>query len=195
VALTGMQKAFVTAYIDGGMTNAAAAYRIAYPGSLKWAPKTVANKAYELLNHGEISGILAELRAKATQKLEQSADRYAVSKERLSRELARLAFADARKFFDWGPDGVTVRPSQRLTDDEAAAVIEVSQTTTAEGGTIRVKLADKRAALMDLAKLHGHIVDRKDVRVIKSYTDLSDEELAALAEMDPTKEQARGTRH
>jgi hypothetical protein len=40
---------------------------------------------------------------------------------------------------------VTVRASAALTDDEAAAVIEVSQTVTAEGGTIRVKVADKRS--------------------------------------------------
>jgi hypothetical protein len=38
---------------------------------------------------------------------------------------------------------------------------------------------------MDLAKLHGFLVDRKDVRVIKSLEDLSEAELMALAGLGP----------
>jgi hypothetical protein len=33
-----------------------------------------------------------------------------------------------------------------------------------------------------LAKLTGHIVERRDMRVIRSYEDLTDEELLALAQ-------------
>ncbi len=41
--------------------------------------------------------------------------------------------------------------------------------------------AAARGAADLLARLHGHIVERKDVRVIRSIEDLSDEEVAALA--------------
>jgi len=60
-------------------------------------------------------------------------------------------------------------------------------------GSISTKLAEiaygikkgvsdnvRRLALMDLAKLHGMIVDMKQVRLIKSWGDLTDEELKAL---------------
>lgn len=160
MALTAKQQTFVTAYLDGGMTNAAAAYRIAYPTSKKWSAQTVANKAYHLLAHGEIGAIIDTTRKKASQAIEKSADRFAISKERISDELARLAFVDVRKLFKWDGKGVTVLDSASLTDDEAAAVVEVSHTVTKEGGTIKVKLADKQAALMNLARLHGFVVDK-----------------------------------
>jgi phage terminase small subunit len=176
--LTPKQQKFVETYLANGR-NAAAAYRLAYAS--KGSAATVAHRARDLLAHGQIKAIVASADAKAAKRLEKAADRYAVSKERISHELARLAFADARKLFVWGKGGVEVRDSAELDDDTAAPVIEVSQTVTSEGGTIRVKLADKRQALVDLARLHGHIVDRKDVRVIRSLQDLSDEELAALS--------------
>ena len=90
----------------------------------------------------------------------------------------------------------SIRSKRRtVLDDDAAAVVEVSETRTAEGGTIRVRVADKRAALMDLAKLQGYIIDKKDVRVVRSIEDLTDEELANLAAADE-RERARGeTRH
>jgi len=194
MALTAKQQAFVTAYLDGGMSNAAAAYRVAYPTSLKWPAQTVSNKANELLNHGEIVGLIAAARAKAARAMAATEDRYAVTKERISRALAQMAFADARKLFTWTSGGVTLKASDELTDDEAAAVVSVSHTVTEAGGTIKVQLGDKRQALMDLAKLHGHIVDRKDIRLIKSIDDLREDELAALA-ATPLDSDKRATKH
>lgn len=166
MALTAQQRAFVTAYLDGGMTNAAEAYRVAYPTSRSWKAQRVAEEASVLLSNPKISPIIAEARAKAAASLVQAADRFAVSKERISAELARMAFADSRRLFSWSDRGVTVIASAELTDDDAAAVVEVSQTVTSEGGTIRVKLGDKRQALMDLAKLHGHIIDKAETNLL-----------------------------
>jgi hypothetical protein len=72
-------------------------------------------------------------------------------------------------------------------------VVEVSQTKTADGGTIRVKLGDKRGALMDLARLYGYEATR-NVRLIRQIGDLTDEELASLANGDSAGE-GDGTRH
>lgn len=189
--LTPRQQRFVEEYLRNG-NNAAAAYRFAYAANM--APKRIADEASQLLRHPGIAPVIAAAEARAAKRLEIAADRYAVSKERISRELARIAFADARKVCKWGKDGVEVLSSAELDDDTAAPVVEVSQTKTADGGTIRVKLADKRQALIDLARLHGHIVDRKDVRLIKRVEDLTDEELAALA-AETGAAQEEGTRH
>jgi hypothetical protein len=62
----------------------------------------------------------------------------------------------------------------------SAAIGSVSVKHFANGKRVTFTLADKRAALVDLARLKGYIVERKDVRVIRALEDLSDEELAAL---------------
>lgn len=165
MALTRKQQAFVTAYLDGGMSNASAAYRIAYPTSVTWTSQAVASAASEMLKHHKVVGILAAARDKAKKAIESSEDRYAVSKGRISRALSQMAFADSRKFYQWTETGVKLKSSDDLTDDEAAAVQAVTHTVTKDGGTIRVQLADKRQALMDLAKLHGYIVEKFDGKV------------------------------
>lgn len=45
-----------------------------------------------------------------------------------------------------------------------------------------------------LAKMHGHIVEQRNVRMIKSITDLSEAELAALAGSSP-EQPSKNTRH
>lgn len=194
MALTAKQQAFVTAYLDGGMGNAAAAYRVAYPNCAKWDNQTVANAAYKLLQHGDISAIVTNAKAKAEALTAAAPDRYAVTKERISQALARMAFIDPRDLYDWGERGVTLKASADLTDDQAGAVQAVSHTVTKDGGTIRVELADRRRALMDLAKLHGHIVEKRDVRVIRTIDDLTEAELEVLAG-HKQPEATNGTRH
>jgi phage terminase small subunit len=52
--------------------------------------------------------------------------------------------------------------------------------------------AAARGANELLAKLTGHLVERRDLRVIRSFEDLSDEELQLLA---GGEEEAQGVRH
>jgi len=67
---------------------------------------------------------------------------------RIAAELARIAFADMREVATWNGGRVTLKDSAALSDDAAAAIVEV---TEGQHG-VRVKLADKRAALVDLGK-------------------------------------------
>jgi phage terminase small subunit len=78
-------------------------------------------------------------------------------------ELRRVGFSDVRSFVEWDGSAVTLRPSDELTDDDAAAVAEVSQTVTKDGGTVRFRLHDKLAALGLLAKFLGVVDDRVTV--------------------------------
>ena len=75
-------------------------------------------------------------------------------------ELRRVAFSDVRRYVDWDGENVTLKSSDELTDDDAAAVAEVSKTETERGGTVRFKLHDKLAALGMLAKFLGVAADR-----------------------------------
>lgn len=188
MALTAQQRAFIEAYLGNGMMNAAAAYREAYPSKKRSAHEDSV-EAQRLLAHPLISPLVQEANVKAAERLVQAVDRFAVSKERISAALARIAFSDARRLFSWSVEGVRVLDSETLSDDDAAAVVEVSHTVTAEGGTIRVKVGDKRAALMDLAKLHGMVVDRVEAKVsIETPDDTRPPFTDFLAEFAPKPE-------
>ena len=81
-------------------------------------------------------------------------------------EFAKVGFANAGDYFDWGPDGITVRSKDDLTPEQQAAVAEVSETTTEHGGTIRLKLHSKLDALEKLGRHLGLFKDeRPDVNV------------------------------
>jgi hypothetical protein len=149
--LTPKQAAFVEAYLTNGR-NAAAAYRAAYSTSA--SPKHAGNEGLKLLRHPVIAREVAEADRKAHAKLAAFAERNAVTRERISAELASIAFAAA-------PEQVPVR--------------------------------DKRAALMDLAKLHGHVTEKRETRVIRTIEDLTREELEALVQSGERRERKETT--
>jgi phage terminase small subunit len=166
--LTGKQRAFVEAYLKNGR-NGAAAYRAAYNTAA--APEHVARKAIRLLKHPMIAPIVAEAEAKAQKRVASVIDRYAVSKERILEELARMGFANMLDYVRIGDDGDAYVDLSALTRDQASAIAEVTVEDFKDSRgkesrdvrRVRFKLADKRAALMDLAKLAGLVIDKKEV--------------------------------
>lgn len=88
-----------------------------------------------------------------------------VTPERVLGELAKIGFANPKDYFDWGPEGVIVKPSAELVAEAAAAVSEASQTITKDGGTIRVKLHDKTRALELLGKSLKLFREQQDVNL------------------------------
>lgn len=156
MSLTPQREAFAAALAQG-MTQAAA-YRIAYPKSLKWKDETVWRKASLMAAKGEVQ-------ARVTELVHKAADANEVTIERVVKEFARLAFSSPRAMFneDGSPKKIT-----DLTDDEAAAVagfevVSVGNAILGEGQVVKVKLADKRAALADLGRHLKMFVDRVEV--------------------------------
>jgi phage terminase small subunit len=151
--LTPKQARFVEEYLVD-MNGAAAVRRAGYKHS---RPDAL---AYDLLRKQDICDAL-----NAAQR-ERSA-RTGITADRVLKEIARLAFADPRAVMAWGPNGVTLRESSELSDDEAAAVAEVSETwTDAGGGSRKVKLHDKVAALEKLARHVGLYEERGDTTIV-----------------------------
>ena len=142
MALRGKQPRFVEEYlVDLNATQAA--IRSGY------SPRRASEIGYELLQK---TAVQAAISAKQR---ERSA-RTGVTADRVMMEIARIAFADPRAVMSWGPDGVALRNSSDLSDDEAAAVAEVSETwTDSGGGSRKVKMHDKVAALEKLARHIG----------------------------------------
>jgi len=105
-----------------------------------------------LLKHPKVAAAIAEgkrLRALRTQ----------ISADAVVAELAKIGFADMRKFVEWGPDGVKMRRREELDDQSAAAIAEVSQTVFKGATTVKFKLHSKVSALELLGRHLGVFKD------------------------------------
>ena len=154
MGLTPKQEAFAAGVANG--LSQAEAYRQAFPRSLKWKDETVWQHASRLAADSKV-------RARVQFLQEKAAEANQVTTERIVAELAKIAFGDARRVMKWGADGVTLIESDELDDDDAAIVSEVTETTTATGGSMKVKTHDKLGALRLLADITGSIVKKSEL--------------------------------
>ena len=139
--LTAKQERFVAEYlVDLNATQAA--IRAGY--SKRNADKI----GSELLGKTRVAESIKEAQSRREKRTE-------ITQDKVLREIALIAFLDARKVMSWGPRGVTFLDSDSLSEDVARCVVEASQTVTPHGGTIRVKMADKLSALKLLGEHLG----------------------------------------
>ena len=144
--LTPKQSRFVSEYlVDLNATRAA--IRAGY------SARRAAEQGSENLAKPQIAEAIA-----VQQKAREA--RTGVTADRVIRELARIAFGNMRAVMRWGADGVSLRESSELTDDEAALVSEVAETVSAAGGGLKLKTHDKVKALELLGKHLGMFVDK-----------------------------------
>jgi phage terminase small subunit len=163
--LTAKQRAFVREYlIDLNATQAA--MRAGY------SEKTAYASGAENLKKPQIASAIESA-------LKIRADRTDITADRVLKELAKIGFADIRKAIKWqgtlvteedNPDGgdtliiknvvtnnVTLVSSDEIDDETAAAISEISQ--NAAGG-IKLKMHDKKAALVDIGRHLGMFTDK-----------------------------------
>lgn len=165
--LTPKQEAFARFYIETG--NASEAYRKAYDAA-GMKDETIHVKASELLKNGKVAVRLAELQ-------EEVARRHNVTVDRIVGELAKIGFANMLDYVTVGNDGSAYVDLSALTRDQAAAIQEVvvehlpARTMDSDDGEMgkvqvlktKFKLADKRAALVDLGKHLGMFPNKHEV--------------------------------
>ena len=145
VRFTPKQRLFIEAYlVSRSLTKAAIAAgckeRSAHAVGWKWFNK-------------------AAIRAEIEARLASTLDRYAVTSDRIIRELALIAFANIGDFIAVQAGGSAIVDFATATREQIASLksIEIDERTIdgAAAGVRRVKISmsDKRQALMDLAKL------------------------------------------
>lgn len=144
-ALTPKQAMFCREYLVD-LCGAAAARRAGY------SEETAGSIASQLLDETKIWERIAELMEQRNKRVEITADDVLLL-------LKRIAFGDTRRIATWGPDGVTLRDSSELTDDDAPMVAEVSETTSQFGGSIRFKRNDQLRAAELIGKHLGMFRD------------------------------------
>jgi len=147
--LTDLQRRFCREYLID--RNAGQAYKRA-----GYKPKNDAVarvSAHRLLTKANVAAEVARLEA-------ELAERTKLTAADVIEEIRRVAFVDRRRLASWGPKGVQWRASDELTPEEASIVESISETVTAAGGTIKIKTANKNAALDKLARIFGLYKDR-----------------------------------
>src|SRR3954463_8634200 len=163
--LNDRQARFVAEY-QADLNATQAAVRAGY------SARSAYSTGERMLRNAEVAAAIAEAQAARSKRTEVTADRVVL-------ELARVAFGDPRRVMSWGPGGVRLRPSAELADEEAAIVAEVAETTTKEGGSLRVKTVDKLGALRLLGAHLGMFAEKVDMRATVSVAP----ELGALQAM------------
>jgi phage terminase small subunit len=120
-----------------------------------------------------------DIAARVQELLQEAADKNGVTIEKIVAELAKIGFSDIRKAVRWksplikeedNPDGgdalviksivtntVEIIGSDEIDDVTAAAIAEISQN---EKGGVKIKLHDKRLALVDLGRYLGMFKDK-----------------------------------
>lgn len=165
--MTPKQEAFVREYlIDLNATQAA--IRAGYSAA------TAYSQGQRLLKDVEVAAAIEKAMAERSM-------RTNITQDQVVRELARIGFVDIRKVVTWtnGSAGfdedeaeetgevrisvanfVMLTPSDEIDAETAAAISEISQT---KDGALKVKLHDKRAALVDLGRHLGMFKDKVEV--------------------------------
>lgn len=170
--LTPKQVRFIEEYLVD-LNGTQAAIRAGY------SPDSATVQASKMLTLPKIQEALTAKQSKRAARLEVSVDR-------IEKELARIAFADMKRFAQWGPtkaaldserqagltmhspleddgfahtaapNGVLLLSSDELSEDDTAAVAQVTESALPGGGLkYGIKLHDKLRALELLGKRHG----------------------------------------
>jgi phage terminase small subunit len=146
--LTLKEQAFVEVYIANKGNGTQAAIAAGY------SERSAHTLASRLLRKVEIKAAIERKTAKAFA-------RYDVTPDKIVRELAKIGFSNVDDFIAKQEDGSVIIDLSTATPEQLAALtsIELDQYTDGRGANargvkrVRFKLADKRQALMDLAKL------------------------------------------
>ena len=161
MAFTPRQERFIVEYVACGVATTAAI-------KAGYAEDSAHVTGHRLINDAKIA---AEIERKKATVEKRVLGRYEVTRERIVSELAKLGFSNMADYSAIDGDSDLVLDLSEVNRDQLGAIREITSEVYTEGrgeNAQRVKrtnfkLYDKRAALMDLAKIEGHVVDRQQL--------------------------------
>lgn len=149
-SLTYRQQRFVEEMVIDPTNATAAAKRAGY------SPNCATEQAYELLNKPHIKEQIEEIN-------ETAAKRLGITKERILNELAQIGFANLKHIVTQDAEGNTSVNLSYLPEHLTSPITEISVQHKKGKRDVRVKVADKQAALINLAKMMGWFKDELKV--------------------------------
>ena len=149
----GRKEAFALAVARG--STLAKAYADIWRSTAK--QKSLGVIASNLANVPAVRDRIAEIQTQLVTKTD-------ITAQRVLEELAKIGFASYGDFLTVDENGRTNVDVSKLTKEQLAAISEMQIDTTEDGKQrIKVKLHDKRAALMDIGKHLGMFRDKIEV--------------------------------
>jgi phage terminase small subunit len=156
-----------------GLTRKQAMFVAEYLVDLN-ATQAAIRAGYSARNAGKIGPeLLGKTRVSAAIEVAQEAraQRTGITADRVVAELAKLAFVNMADYLRANPGGDPYLDFSALTRDQAAALSEVTVEDFKHGRgedardvrRVKFKLADKRAALVDLGRHLGLFVDKHEL--------------------------------
>ena len=121
-----------------------------------YSKKTAEVAAHQVLRNTNVKTYLQK-------KVGERLDEAGLAQKEVFAEVSRLAGSNMADFTNWGPSGVDIKDSSKLTREQTACVSEVSQTVTKDGGSVKFKLHSKEKALELLGKYYKLFTDRTEV--------------------------------
>lgn len=136
-------------------------------------------EAAKLVVKPQIQAELARLRSKVEK------DTIMTAQETLE-ELSKLGRANLLDYFRIGSNGEPMIDLSSITPAQAAALVEIQVEDYLEGRgedarevrRVRIKMADKKAALDSLGKYHKLFTDRHELVIGKAPAEMTDAELS-----------------
>lgn len=121
---------------------------------------TAKSAGYKLLQEREVKDAITEAQ-------NHRAKRIGITQDRVLQELALLAFSNLKDYVSQDLDGNTTFNIDHISRDHAGALVELYSETNegprATNKKKKIKLADKRAALVDIGKHLGMFKDQVEV--------------------------------
>lgn len=142
-------KAFALAYINSDRNASEAARSL--PGV---SEKSAGEIGSRLLKNVEVQKEIKRLE----KKLE---DKFTVSKEKIIKRHAEIAFSDPSDVMTWTESGIDMIPSRKLNKAKRGLIRSLSHTTTATGESFKCEMQSQQESLRELSKLLGYYPDQK----------------------------------
>lgn len=151
--LTPKQARFVDEYLKD-LNSTQAAIRAGY------SAKTAEQQGPRVLGYVWVASAIAK-------RIKARSERTEITQDRVLQEYARLAFLDPAKLFD---ESGRPLPIQQMDEDTRRAIVGVDVATVGNdqmgvGEVLKLRLADKRAALDSVARHLGMFNDKLDLNV------------------------------
>lgn len=159
--LTLKRHKFAVEYLRSGR-NGVQSYRKVFN------PKTdddqsVSHRARNIINHPIVQGYIRQADELAQERIRESMAEYAISKERVVLELARMGFSNMGDYLKITSDGDPYIDLSNCTPNQLAAISETQIEDFVEGRgedartvrKVKIKLHDKKGSLVELAKIMG----------------------------------------
>lgn len=164
VRATKYQRRVLTNYLTNGGDKVDAYYKgMDKVPNPKHTDKRIRDLAYKYFNSPTMRALMKEadietrlkMENRAVAGLETAIEKYAITKDRILGELAKIAFAQQTDVASWNKDGVIIKDSDKI-GDASAAVSEVSQSGGGDSPVVvKVKMLDKQQALISLGREIG----------------------------------------